>query len=355
MRPGSDVPIEVYRDITRHWANTDGTQQESPEDTALRFTVFPRWSNNSCAVDSALFVGIMLNAGRSIIDTISTVSLTPEQRLHPSSTFRTIMCTPWGTITPDQRDALRDRLAMRLEKYNKTLFPCGSLLAVTEVLETCFNSFANVSFTTIVEGVRICCDNVNHYPERVHYTDITMLNLTGPDESSFQQLLHSYFDAHPLNDTSTCSNGANCTREWRRRLVIVDESGRVPPTLLVSFARPISPGQAKKMSVFDRDITIRAQFLHYEDEISYIVVGCVYRVNGIHFIGRWRVSASEWVEYDGMGYNHRFGKPQDDRGGLVNVKDFLDGLHESSTSIAAVVLRLDGLDPEWGGKSIRRV
>jgi hypothetical protein len=348
---GSSTSVNVYRRLTDNWALTDGTREASDEDTAVRFTVFPRWNNNSCAIDCTLFVGIMLNAGRSIVDTLPTTPLTRAQKSHPSHAFRSILHVLWGTLDSQQHDALRDRLAARLAIYDSERFTRGNFISVADVLETCFASFASVSFTAMTRGARLCCDGIVQYSERITCRDITVIHLSHAHEGSFEDIINEYFGPRALECQSTCSKGQRCTRQWSRRFVIVDDGYRLPPTFIVHLTSTVTPSQATKMSIFDGPVSIRVQFPDLEATRTYIAVGCILLRYNSHFTSRWRVSAHEFVEYDGMDRVYKAGR-RDKKAGVIHVNSFLSRLPEERTSIVAIILRVQEDNQQWGGKSI---
>jgi hypothetical protein len=63
--------INLFRSVRQGWNAVDGVVVQSTQDTEQRYNIFPRWLNNSCAVDVVLFVAIMLDVGRCQIDQIS--------------------------------------------------------------------------------------------------------------------------------------------------------------------------------------------------------------------------------------------------------------------------------------------
>ncbi len=288
----SDSECSILRSIRDGWDKVDGTMPDTAEDNLIRYIVGPIWSENSCAVDCAIFCGIMLDAGRLQADQITAAAASQLPR--SAHCMRRIVWRLWGLLQPAQRSSMRNSLRVCLHEFNKERFPeAPAQLPLAEVFEACFIQLPQLSFTD-VQGQQ-CCDgnitiNNRTRPSRTH-----CLYATSPP---LKKCLQEIFDGRPSPEhRATCSRGPACTRRWSRRRIVLD---RLPPTLIVHLP-PVRKTAVEAWALFD-DIKLTYQAPLEVRDITYHAVGCVLMSGTAataHFMVVWRARGLFWL-YDGM-------------------------------------------------------
>ncbi len=59
-----DIFVSIFCRVGRGWQDIDGRISRKKEDDAGRYTIKINWDRNFCAVDSALFYDLILDASR---------------------------------------------------------------------------------------------------------------------------------------------------------------------------------------------------------------------------------------------------------------------------------------------------
>lgn len=300
------LSCRVLRGFKEDWMRVDGTLPQQEDDMVQRYLFGSVWAKNSCAVDCALFCGIMLDAGRMQVDQITTEGM--SQLPEPAQVLRKVVSREWGLLAQTKRDQMRDVLRYSLHQYDPARFPAApALLVATDVLDTCLHSLPQLSYTDI-HAVR-CCDNelrvsTGATPSRVNNLTV----LTPP----LQARLQASFDGRPVpNSRFTCTRGEDCTRSYTTLSLVLD---RMPPTLMIHLPS-VSLQQSHEWGLFD-DVSLTYQGPRAEARVRYRAIGCVVRlgVTGVpHFVVVWRIQ-DHYICYDGL------------KGGKVRrTKDWFDG------------------------------
>ncbi len=287
--------VSILRRVGRGWQDIDGRIPRGEEDDAGRYTVGTNWDRNSCAVDSALFCGLMLDAGRIQID-----QLAPSSRGklgEPALILRRIVASPWGLLTQRQRDELRNVLGDGLDRADADRFRRGRFQDVIEVVQACFHRLPQVSFTEV--RASRCCDGHMVVSEGQAAERTAGFYLPGNDgNASVQEMMERILGPKPTSVSTRCSRQNECTGTCSRFRLVLD---RMPPTLLLYLPRPISEKANDVWRLFER-LDVAYQDTRGGQTIQYEPVGCVMFVHGNHFVVRWKAKGEDdgIIEYDGM-------------------------------------------------------
>jgi hypothetical protein len=216
----------------------DGIQPFSQTDQAKRLNQGPRWHNNSCAIDCALFLLLSLDAGRCQADQVSDGVL--QQQNDAAKTILSVIRKPWSRLSPNDIDKMRDIIREELQRLDSDRYRIGDFQAVSAVLEDLAAS-APQFWATWGTMVQCCPNGVWQW----------RLNRNGLIKKSCQMGLHMSHDLvnelqeaadiqHLLNptldlSTNTAQYARRCTRGCseggpQTQRVLLD---RPPPTLVL--------------------------------------------------------------------------------------------------------------------------
>ena len=291
-----DTSLLILRQIRETWHYVDGTVPRGDHDDKLRYNMGPRWFKNSCAIDSALFCAIMLDAGRIQVDQISPAQLACLGQ--PAGALRRIVSKPWGVLSQTQRDGLRDVLADALTHTDPRRFPRHSPHSIDEVLKICFDRLPQLSFTGV--KAHICCNDELTIKGSQSATREIGFYLQRPRENmSVQDVLQSMLSRRAPKHKIPCDDSGCCTGPRFSIRLILD---RMPPILLTYALAPISEKENKTFQLFKR-----LELIYYttrgEQTIRYSPLGCVIILDWGHFVVRWRTvedGQEQIIHYDGM-------------------------------------------------------
>jgi hypothetical protein len=277
-----DYYVRLLRSVKKDWNKIDGTVPQGQEDNLTRYTTFLKWKNNSCAEDVAIFVSLMLDAGRIQIDQLSATEVSNVKPL--ALLMRHIVALPWGLIDQESREKSR-HIFVELLQAEVPSCKAGAYKCILSVLEECLMGLPQLSFTTI-HGSK-CCDNQYMIKEGMRSVRHTTLNPSLENSSeSVQQMLDYIFNAKdlPTNTTdSKCSRGQECTKAASRMTLVVD---RMPPVMAVLFGRDIKGKEGKDRKVFEK-MEIQYHTTKGARTVCYKPIGCVFYISKIHYTARW--------------------------------------------------------------------
>ena len=317
--------VSLLRRAGRTWRNVDGTVPQGVQDSQVRYTVGPKWQDDSCAIDVGIFCGIVLDAGRTQIDQISP----PARALLrvPAAVLRRIVAKPWGILTTEQRTQLRDFLAEELSKASPTKFPLKKWRSANEALVYILDRLPQLSFTA-VRRAQVCCDELpwspGMRPERMTGMQVTVVG--GEHERlSLQQAMTRILRGSRVASSEPCSRQGECTRKRYERNVCLD---RFPPVLLLHTPEPISRADNDRWKLFE-PLDLVYQKASGLKQIRYSPLGCVMCANKNHFLVRW--SMGEGTESRIMQYDGKMSER------TMPVKDWWAGLRD--TTVVAVFYR----------------
>lgn len=289
-----DVSAWIFRRTRPDWDRVDGTMPQGQGDTDKRYKTCVKWTGNSCAVDSAIFVGLMLDAGRVQVDQISPHR---KAQLPPvAAALRAIVATAWGNLTQAQRNSLRKILREELEQLDPDRFAVGDYCDVTEVMLYCFNELPQLSWTYI--RASRCTDGALIMPsgERAQRRlGITYTRQRG--NLSVAELMNAYMSWEPLTVADCDHNGASSHAHTRGKLVL----DRMPPVLYLNFPEPVKREADASLKMFESFEVIYTD-TRGQQSIEYEAIGAVFMMNSDHFIVRWvdRDNPERIVTYNDM-------------------------------------------------------
>lgn len=279
----------VTRNIRSGFNRIDGTILSTDEDEAKRYSIMPRWQNNSCAVDVTLFAAIMLNIGRIQIDQL-TYKCQNALRV-PALMVRATVRTLWGMLDQKTRNRLRNHLAEALEQMDPTKLKQGSYIDIGDILEPCFAGNPQLEFTMVKASV--CGHEVPLVSEDAGMKRTCSMHIANLN-NSLESKLNLIFSLKQSRGQERC-DAIDCDKRPRRGWVVVD---RLPPTLLVILGDTVTEAR-NKMFGLGKDICFDAMHTKGMMRAKYRMIGCVFRVEENHFVGRWNCEDA-LVEYDGM-------------------------------------------------------
>lgn len=283
----------IQRPIKPGWNEIDGTLCYDDRGSMKRYTLGPPWSNNSCAVDCALYCAIMLDIGRIQIDQVSTRAL--KELPVPTAVTRFIVQSDWSRNSTTSLAQQRDYLRECLYEYDPARFPVAPKhLPIAEVLRVCLQS-PQMTFTDI--GALLCCDRDLRASNKVRpHQDNSVYVLGDHIQTYIQELLDLRTTERP--EDWRCTGNPPCTRKDVKKVKLVLD--RLPPTLMV-HTDPQDRGRCNRNRVFD-DLTLRYRRPRTVVTTSYRAVGCV-TMSGSggtsHFKVVWR-TPNGFLKYDGL-------------------------------------------------------
>lgn len=273
--------VHLLRSVKPDWRNIDGTIPQGEQDNANRYTKFLKWKNNSCAEDAAIFVSIMLDAGRLQIDQLSSrqVNIKPLALL-----TRHLVSLPWGLLTDKDRSKARE-IFVELAAKEIPQLTKGNYKCAISILEECLHGLPQLSFTTI--HASRCCDGIYTLVEGTNPIRHTTLNPTLVDSKrSVCQMVNRMLNTKDLKskkDHPRCSRGLECDRVAVRMQLVLD---RMPPVMGVFFGTGITKAQDTDRRVF-KTINVQYHTTKGIQSIVYEPIGCVFFPGGNHFTARW--------------------------------------------------------------------
>jgi hypothetical protein len=114
------------------WDKVDGTIPYSKEDEAARFRAGPRWSNNSCAVDTFMTIVLLANGGRCRIDQVDSDFMHEKA---PRSEIVRIFQKPWSQLSTENIAGLRDLLRTVLYEVHPDDFKKDAACSLYDVFD----------------------------------------------------------------------------------------------------------------------------------------------------------------------------------------------------------------------------
>lgn len=293
----------------------DGTQAYSDTDQSRRFNSGPTWAQNSCALDSILVLMLLLDMGRCRVDQMSEALQQANQaQAQLASTAMAIIRKPWSVLTTKDITGLRDVVREGLHSYDRGLYPIGGLHAATSIFDL-LTLYSPQCFATWAVIIR-CCPasqwmwktqrdgSVKAHRLNGLYVPVEMVSFLA-EATTFAQQVQMLLSPYPAESSTAkspspsgaCKHSAPTAQQQK---VLLD---RPPPTLTFRDFQggPGKPGMYQ-------DVTLRflkwsgAGFEHMQ--AKYTCWGCVYCINGNHFIvvinKAARQGGSDFICYDGM-------------------------------------------------------
>lgn len=285
--------VSGLRNLQPTWREIDGTIPHRND--RERYFYGPNWKQNSCAIDCTLFCALQLDAGRIQIDQITAAkqrTLSEAARI-----LRQVVTRPWGTLTPTQRNQLRDILADTLSDDGSGKFVRGNYLDIHDVLLQCLGGLPQISYTTAV--VKRCCDGLLCLPNSVEVRRSVGFWLTRKENHlSVQQAVQDLFAKTPCKSEYQCNRNEACIRSLTRFNLILD---RLPPILLLHLPSPVSHQDDKIWKLFE-DLTFTYTDTTGDKKPTYTPLGCIIVQNRNHFMVRWqeRYGYESIIHYDGL-------------------------------------------------------
>ncbi len=290
--------VQLLRSVKKDWNKIDGTVPQDQEDNLRRYTTFLKWKNNSCAEDVAIFVSLMLDAGRVQIDQLSATEVSNIKPL--ALLMRHIVALPWGLIGQESQEKSR-HIFVELLQAEVPNCKAGAYKCILSVLEECLMGLPQLSFTTI-HGSK-CCDNQYMIKEGMRSVRHTTLNPSLENSrESVQQMLNHIFNAKDLPTTTTdykCSRGHKCTKAATKMTLVVD---RMPPVMAVLFGTDIKRKEGRFRKVFE-EMEIQHDTTKGIRTVRYKPIGCVFYISKFHYTARWvgrGLNEGKIVHYDDM-------------------------------------------------------
>ena len=288
---GSDGPPQsmdgviltfLFPRINPCWDQIDGTVQTSPDDERKRYTAYPRWKDHSCAVDVVIMCAIQTNIGRRQADYHLNLSqLGPAQFL-----LKRIVMQPWGQITQETRDALRDELLDLLSLMDPLTFPHGPSLDVVEVFRQCLLNFPQVTWMELPKTLR-CCQTKFSFGKHACRNSNMVMTSNDPPRSveSFLRQRYSTTKTLPKDEVSACRRGKRCTLDCVELTVVM---GALPPVLSVCLPHAITHQASRDTWKLDETISFEYFRSDGHFRVHYEPVGCIGMVDRNHYTLRWR-------------------------------------------------------------------
>jgi len=251
---------------------------QDQEDNLRRYTTFLKWKNNSCAEDVAIFVSLMLDAGRVQIDQLSATEVSNIKPL--ALLMRHIVALPWGLIGQESQEKSR-HIFVELLQAEVPNCKAGAYKCILSILKECLMGLPQLSFTTI-HGSK-CCDNQYMIKEGMRSVRHTTLNPSLENSrESIQQMLNHIFNAKDLPTPTTdykCSRGHKCTKAATKMSLVVD---RMPPVMAVLFGTDIKRKEGRFRKVFE-EMEIQHDTTKGIRTVRYKPIGCVFYISKIHY------------------------------------------------------------------------
>jgi hypothetical protein len=291
--------VKGYRHVRAGWDSVDGTIPQT--DTAQRYLLVPPWGKNRCAVDAMWSLAICMDLFRTQTDQqdwdqIQRMAVMP-------ALLRNIMLRDIGVMTSVQRMGLRDLMAKELYKLDPTEFETAGFWDLVQVLQVCFSTVPQLSFTEIITTV--CCDGVHRIIPRdlrtMRTTGIDLSDTIYEDGKTGQDAINDHFGLLPYTGEDypgPCSNGTACLGQPSSQRAIID---RMPPMLMV-----VHTGEVGSESQIDMLAPKAIQYYHHQhrsQKAIYLLKGFVVHVNLNHFAVRWLMMRGDdpiWMEFDSL-------------------------------------------------------
>lgn len=280
----------LLRSPRQGYNQIDGTVPCTAPDSTSRYLVCTNWNNNSAAVDATLFCGLMLDVGRIQLDQINydLSTLLPG----PAAVFRNIIRTPWGLLSQQLRDGLRNGLSKALEEMDPERFARGTAVHVLNVLDVCFCRLPQTSFTQM--RCSKCCDGhlkLDNRSEPFRCWKLCLHKTSLALQASLDRICSLQLD---WTADSPCSNGSSCNG---RRYVGKGFIDRPPLTLLIIIPGGLTKRDDEVVKAFEGFTLAYSQVTRSLTQ-QYKAVGCVISAGSAHFLCRWMLS-DEIFEYNG--------------------------------------------------------
>jgi len=299
----------VLRPVMATWDQLDGTINPSRDDEKQRYRYGPIWSDSSCAVDCAIFVGLMLDVGRIQIDQVSPQDLLKEPV--PSFLMRKIVSRHWGQLDDTARSKMRDYLRDELCRFDPASFhppPKGN--PVADVINTCFHGVPQVSYTSV--RVTRHCDGVYMVnnatvPRRNNCVYIGQVPVGAYVQARFSPTTDQV--SGRAKDVLCAHDEGICLHSVTTQLMILD---RMPPHLVVHVAGVVDSPSTRSADPYQGITITYLDRRHQPRSISYRAVGAVLAEDtalATHFLVVWHLE-DEHVLYDGMKNNGRIRRIQ---------------------------------------------
>lgn len=202
-------------------------------------------------------------------------------------------------MTEDGRMALVARFRNELSYCDVVNFQVGQMCDIRDMLYLSFQGLPTFCWHEV--RMLTCCDGVASYGTHRQIFSVQPSGVSRNQQSvTIEAQLQRRFGDKVVYGGDRCSSGEGCTLQKRQRRLVVD---RLPPVIRFEYYEDITSHESIQTFKPFENIAITYNTTESQGggvDIKYKCDGVIFLVGGDHFIARWKISRSEFVEYDGM-------------------------------------------------------